>query len=444
MPRVLIIGEVFGPHGGGGITLGKLFDKWPSKCLAIAEMPYNLAKNDYIKCQNCYSLGHLEKVYFYPFNRLFRQHQSQPIYKKSIKSVQNNEQENARNWCRSIILKKVLHVFNLDSFYISNTSNKFLEWVTDFKPSYIYVQPNAPFKIEIVNQLHSVTKIPYIVHVMDDYITSWYDSGIFSPLLRRKLSKSVRVLFSHAFKRVAICEHMAVEYSKKYKVHFEYIHNSISIERWRNAIETLPSEKVQERKIKLLHLGRISFPVLDSLMLIAKAVENLNRNNFKVELHIYSFDYSSETIELFSTNKAVYLYPPVEHEQVPLLINQHDVLLLPLDFNKKAVRYTRLSFSTKAPEFMASGKPIIVLAPKESALSIHAQKYGWAAIVNHSKTRDLENAITNLLSDMEMVNKIIRNAMTYAIEHCDDQKVSQKFANLFPVDLDFKKHGINN
>lgn len=436
LPKVLIIGEVFGAHGGGGITLGKLFEKWPAETLAIAELPCNLDKNDFNKCNNCYSFGHLEKVYRFPFNRLFTQHQSQRIREISVKSLQRYGRTNKANRFKSAFFEKVFQLFNLNSLYSSKISPCFLKWIAEFKPNYIYVQPNSPFKIEIVNQIYSITRIPYIVHVMDDYIVSWYKQGIFSPFLKRILYKSVRILFTHAYKRIAICEYMATEYSKKYKVHFEYLHNSICVDRWRQASETLASTEMLNKSIKLLHLGRISFPVINSLMLAAKAIEDLNSNDIKIELHIYSFDYSSESSKIFSSINAVYVYPPVKYEQVPRLIKQHDLLLLPLDFDRKTIQYTRLSFSTKAPEFMASGKPIIVLAPKESALSIHAQKYGWAITVNRPKIFEIQKAIMSVINSPELVNVITEKALRFAVEHCDAWNLGEKFINLFSGDRD--------
>ena len=95
----------------------------------------------------------------------------------------------------------------------------------------------------------------------------------------------------------------------------------------------------------------------------------------------------------FKNNPAVYVHKPIpDYNQLPLLFSSHDLLLIPLDFKS---RFLRLSMPTKVSEYMISGTPIMVFAPKDTALSEYALKYNWAYVIDND-----DDAIRNALLDL--------------------------------------------
>jgi len=52
-----------------------------------------------------------------------------------------------------------------------------------------------------------------------------------------------------------------------------------------------------------------------------------------------------------------------------------DLLYLPLAFSRKATRISLYSLPTKLPEYLASGKTMLVHAPRESAVFRIAERY---------------------------------------------------------------------
>ena len=110
-----------------------------------------------------------------------------------------------------------------------------------------------------------------------------------------------------------------------------------------------------------------------------------------------------------------------------MLLNEYDLLLLPLDFNEIGLKFSGLSFPTKASEFMLSGTPILVFAPKETALSKFFQKNNCGYCLTSQTQNDIIEAIKFLIFNEEYRKRISENAVTFAVDRFDGKKVRREF-----------------
>ena len=65
---------------------------------------------------------------------------------------------------------------------------------------------------------------------------------------------------------------------------------------------------------------------------------------------------------------------------------------------------------TKAPEYMASGTPIIIFAPQDTALVQYAEKYNWAAVVTENSVAVLIEKLRKLVLDISLREQIANNS----------------------------------
>lgn len=76
---------------------------------------------------------------------------------------------------------------------------------------------------------------------------------------------------------------------------------------------------------------------------------------------------------------------------------------------------------------MISGTPILVFAPQETALCIHAKEHRWAYVVDENNDEQIVRAIENLMNNENLRRTLGNNARDFAIKNFDADKVKEEF-----------------
>jgi len=428
--KVLIIGEVFHELSGGGITLQSLFAGIEDRNIAFIETASNLAKLGEEKRFQTYALGikevgALSIVKKYLFGNKIIKNESK--LKNRGSNISGKNKSSLTNLINSLVLtfKRIVDFFDINKCFVVKLSDQVIDFVNTFNPNVIYIQPNSYLKVEFVNKLNKLTQKPIIIHFMDDYATVIDRGGFLGWYFHRRYKKSLNMLISNSYSRFVICEEMKDAYEKRYRTSFHVLHNSVQKDFWENNSKN--NEKVFPH-FKLLHAGRMTFPVENVLLKITEAINLLNETKEYCEVikfHIYSHDqYRNRSI----TNRLlkydfVSIEPPVSYNQMPKLLSEYDCLLLPLDFDKKTIVYTRYSFSTKVPEYIFSKRPICVIAPKETALCKSAKKYKWAYVIESDSVNDIKDRFKDFLTKPEMRKNQIERAIVFAKQEYSKEKL---------------------
>ena len=82
---------------------------------------------------------------------------------------------------------------------------------------------------------------------------------------------------------------------------------------------------------------------------------------------------------------------------------------------------------TKAPEYMVSGTPIIILAPEVTAIVKYARKYEWAKVITENNISEISGAIKQLIENKELRQKIAQNAIEIAENNHNSINVTNHF-----------------
>lgn len=436
-PKILIISETFKSNSGGGITLTNLFKDYPRDCLANAIDAKEIHKiSTDIICNNFYSLGIEEKKVLKLFSFLQNKYPSgEYVFQKSQK-IGDNVNKKGKSFRAYIIdyFFTILHfagIYHL--LYRYEISEKFSNWIIGFKPDVIYTQLSNRESILFTEKLIKLTGASLAIHIMDDWPSTISKTGILKKYWRKKIDNEFRRLIDQAGVLMSISEGMSVEYKRRYKKYFQPFHNPIEINRWIPFSKTDIATK--GNNLIVLYAGRIGLGTSDSILDIAKVIENLNKSGYHISYHIQTTTSDSKVIQKLRKFKCVKINKQVEYSELPRIFSGADLLVMPIDFSKKGIRFLKYSMPTKASEFMISGTPVLLYADERVSLVSHAQKHGWAGIVSKQDAELLKSEIINLLTNHELRLKLSTTAKKYAIDNFDALIVREQFRKQFCKDL---------
>lgn len=151
----------------------------------------------------------------------------------------------------------------------------------------------------------------------------------------------------------------------------------------------------------------------DSLDLLAQVVAS-DKLTFaeaaQCELHLY-FPITAEQARARGWDSPrIKLHGWKSQPELEAALQQADVLFLPFSFKEEQRYLTTTSFPTKASDYFALGKPILVLAPAYSSIARYAQRLGCALAVEQPDANALATALIKLQSDRNYQRSLAEKA----------------------------------
>jgi glycosyltransferase involved in cell wall biosynthesis len=426
-PRVLIVGETFRLNGGGGITLTNLFKDWPSDKLAVVTERIDETSSN-SNCLKFYQLGHMELELPFPLSILFKTKNSGEVDIKlnNIKHTDNSNKiiQVAKSYIREtmndiFILLGVYHFI-----YKTTLSNQLLDWISRYSPDIIYAQPFRYSDMLFIYKLQKRTSIPLAIHIMDDSISFLNKPNLLYFYWRKRTKTVFQQLINSSVIFMSISQFMSDEYYRRYKKIFIPFRNPIELNQWlpliKNNWETCNT-------INIIYTGRLAIPNINSLLRFCEVVDNLNKSGLNIKFDIYSIDDNRRFRRKIKHLTGVYVNNSIPYEDIPKLIPKYDILLLPIDFNKTGIKYAKYSISTKTSEYMISGVPILLFAPKEVALTSYAIENNCMLSVTEDKYEKLTDALIRLINDKSLRESLAKKAFDVVRKDSDANNVRQEF-----------------
>jgi len=430
-PRVLIFGQTFNNFSGGGITLSNLFKGWPKDRLAVLSYPFMLHESSTELCNNFYQLGSEELTWKYPFSLIKQKFSSGEIEICETDTISVlRDTRNLKNLVSSNLLNPALRFTGLIHCVSSlKLSIRLKKWLYTFDPAFFYIQISNLESILFAQEIIDFLKIPSAIHMMDDWPSTLSSRGFSQKFWQKTIDKEFRKLLDKVTIHLSISDVMSEEYLARYGKVFKAFHNPVDISVYKNhKVYCRPNVRT---KFSILYIGRVGVANRKSLLFFAKAIENGCLGSSKnIEFEIYSKDYEDEKLKSLREYNNVKLNPAVSHDDIPELFQHFDILLLPLDFSKKGLRFARFSMPTKASEYMMSGKPILIFAPGETAVSKFFSNNHCGYCIDEENGSMIDLAVKTLLDDSEYVRTITGNAYKIALEKFDGEKVRSEFHTL--------------
>ncbi len=433
MNKVLVFSHnCFSQTSNNGKTLSNIFFKFSSEELCQLYLSENEVP-DFSVCKNYFQITDKEILRsFFSLKsnvgkvvtkEIFR-HQKQGNLQKKIKPTRIND---LRTIIRNLLWKSARW-----------NSDKLQEWIRDQNPSCIFfVGGNYTFSHQIARIISSESNIPLITYFTDDYIIN--------PIYKRIIEKIYKYYLIRSFKKTVlesklvfcIGEMMAQAYTEYFNRKFEPIMNCVESSKIKNYNQVYSSNIIRISYFGGLHLKRSK-----SIISFSKCLKKINDidETLKIEVYVYTFsEVEKKMKDEFSKNN-VQLQKPVKGLDYEQAISESNLLLHVESDDPIVKSYTKLSVSTKLPEYFISYRPVIGFGPSDVA-SMKLISDNDLGIVVDSKLNtkgDIEK-LSELLHSANQREYFANKAYKYAYSKFLKEKVSIHLYNKLnqPINHDF-------
>jgi len=411
-PRLLVISHnCFSKTKNNGKTLASIFEGWPED--KIAQLYFYNELPHVSVCKNFFRITDESML---RNRRDFTGDRIKGSYseKSPAKSAQ------AKNsWIRKYRNLAVFGFLRNVLWSSGKWSNENLwKWLNEFKPEVIFlVGGDSVFSYKIAQKIHERFSVPLFLYYTDDYITPRFTVDPFWWINYLWLWRSLKRILTLVKNVFVIGEDMASEYESKLMKTCTPIMNSVDVEKFNNIAESDEGKNKSDRSIRLAYFGSLHLNRWKSLIRLGEAIEAVTeRTRINPSLSIYST--SSLNKRIMNKIKALSPYVrfagSVDEKGIIAEMMKYDVLVHVESFDRANRHKTRLSVSTKIPEYLATGKCLLAIGPKEIASIRYLTRTNSAYVVNSLDSRILEESIVKISEDSGFKKGIIEKNIKLA------------------------------
>lgn len=430
-PRLLIVGAPFGYANGAGVTLSNLVKGWPRDRVANAALMERPISWDI--CDRFYRIGDSEFPWLFPFAPIVRPIGSGQVTQIPVGSPQT--EATARHLgsvltptTRQALSEAASRVLGTtDVIRTVRLSSQLDRWIADFRPQVVLSFFSTLNSMRLVERILRRFHLPNVAFINDDWVSSIYKRGLFSPWLRYATEQTLRRLLTNAGAAVGVSPAMCDTYAQRYGRPFHCFTRPIEL------AEVLPHDRTNWRAgvpFRLLYAGRIGRANTNSLMDVCKAVSMMRRAGRNVVFDLYLTANPDLIRKTYSAEQGILVHAPIAYEDTPARYAEADLLVLPIDFDEDSKSFARYSMSTKIAEYLASAVPILVYAPAETAMCSYALDDKWGHVVSRRSDSELLQAIVRIVGDESLREALGRRAIQVAQRDHDAAIVRTKFRQL--------------
>ena len=182
--------------------------------------------------------------------------------------------------------------------------------------------------------------------------------------------------------------------------------------------------------IRMVYVGKLYCGRWKTLAAIGKALAVINRDEVKMTLEIYTRDdLQSKQIQLLDDGKNIFLRGEAKPEQISKIYEERDIALHVESFQLKYKLATRVSFSTKIIDCLASGCAVMAIAWKEHSGLTYLKREDAAICIDDPK--EIPSALKAVANSFEMVRVYAEKARECLMRNHLSQTVRQNLYNDF-------------
>lgn len=288
-----------------------------------------------------------------------------------------------------------------------------------FSPDVIYTCGANIRIMKTANFLAKRYNARIILHLMDDWPETLYTTSFLSKPFRCSLLKQLNRINESSIRNFAISKALAQKYEQKYGKKYIPLMNPA-----KNIVSGVSD--THNKKVIFTYAGSLSLDRWKSLREIAQCLEELRNEGIDSEFHLYiPKKLNTERMKKIFDRHGAVLFDYVPADQVEQVYKYSDVLVIVESFEDNFRKYTKLSLSTKIPEYMAAGKPILAYLPEELHSSDYLKESGAALVANNNK--ELKHCIKTLLLNKKTRVCLAENGIKKALSEHSQSSAHNKF-----------------
>lgn len=247
-------------------------------------------------------------------------------------------------------------------------------FLEEFNPDVLFfpVYSNV-YMCRLQNYIAKKLQKPVVLYSSDDnYSYQSVSKTPFSLLHRFWLRHQEKKLFRRAGKVLVISPKQKEEYDRLFGADCGVLTKGIDF----SGLEFAPWQV--RKPIRMVYTGKLIIGRWKSLAAIAEALGEINRNEAKMELHIYTTDTLTQEQKLALNRNGACVKGSLTLEQVRKVQQDADILVFVESLEKKYRYAARLSFSTKVTDYLKSGKCLFAIGDEDIAPMDYFKRYDCA------------------------------------------------------------------
>jgi len=185
------------------------------------------------------------------------------------------------------------------------------------------------------------------------------------------------------------------------------IHNSFDISPYETSAPVKATTGTSSGEVNIVYTGAVYEAHFGAFRNLMAAIRNLE--HLRISVHLYT-NQPEETLQRENVRGPIVLHQQRAMTEMPRVQMEADILFLPLAFDSPYPDLVRTSATTKLGEYLASRRPVLVHAPRESFISWYFRQYDCGVVVDEDDPARLAAAIELILSDAQLCRRLIANA----------------------------------
>lgn len=282
-------------------------------------------------------------------------------------------------------------------------------WLDDFKPDVIFFTAgDFGFIYNIVLKIKEKYNSKLITYYTDDYILPRKTLNIGWWIRRNLILKNMRIILRKTDQLLTISEKMKNTYLQLFKKDSKVVMNLSVVP------PKVSQRKVNDETIKLIYAGGLHYDRDHVLNQLALAIKAINDNNFGksiAKLYIYTNSKpDKKTLEKLNIPGASEYHGSLSSDKLQIELESSDIPVHVESFQKKNIESTRLSISTKIPEYISLGKPILAIGPKNVASMEYLENIAFC--INTEK--EIHDEILELFYNKSVQDELAQKAKDHS------------------------------
>jgi hypothetical protein len=267
------------------------------------------------------------------------------------------------------------------------------EWVKEFSPDVLFFQGSScAFAYKIALRLSEKYKLPLVLQLTDDYTRSIYPLSVVQMHNQRVFNRHLARAIQQASTVIPICEYMEAEYMCRFGGRYVTLMNTT------RSIGELP-ERAAVGGARLLYAGNVLIGRHYVLGAIGRALSKINsRCGTTHTLTIHSPWRIPDAIASYLAEiPSVVIGRTLSAEELSAAIADANVVVHVESFDARMRRVTRLSMSTKIPEYLASRRCMLAVGPADVASIRYLLDNAIAVVARECNETVIESELSKII-----------------------------------------------
>lgn len=418
---LLLVAEPWRTDDGGGNTINNFFEGMNAEFAQIycsARLPQNRVCHRYYQMTD----GMVLKAFL----------KRKPVVGNILNDVEYQEKE-TRIGANDIKVNKTINILKKIHWNCFITAKNYIwrysKWKTeeldkfiiDFKPDVIYAPCYAsPFQLALTRYVKTLTGRKIVTWSADDtYSLKQFSLSPFFWVNRIWNRKCLRKTYPYYDSFYSISEDEIEEMEPVVGQKMKILRKGIVLEKY----SELKTET--HTPIRMIYAGGIYLQRWKTLEQIGKTLAKINQNAEKVRLDIYTQNQPNKRQKkVLNDGKNIFLHSAVGADKLKEVYSNSDIALHCESFALQNRLLTRLSFSTKIMDCLASGCAVMAIAWKEQTGLKYLKSQDAAICITDMK--QLECVLRQIVDNPKILVEYSKKARCCGIKNHDIKTIQNE------------------